>query len=70
MTRMDPEDAFTSVPYSKGAIFMYYLESLVGGPAEFEPFLRSYFEEYKLRSIDSFDFREHFLDFFKHNLDA
>lgn len=29
---IDPDDAFSSVPYEKGYAFLYYIESLVGGP--------------------------------------
>jgi len=29
---IDPDDAFSSVPYEKGFAFLYYLETLVGGP--------------------------------------
>lgn len=36
---VDPDDAFSSVPYEKGFNFLVYLERLLGGPAVFEPFL-------------------------------
>jgi hypothetical protein len=26
----DPDDAFSSVPYEKGFVFLYYLEKLIG----------------------------------------
>ena len=29
---VDPDDAFSSVPYEKGFALLYYLESLLGGP--------------------------------------
>lgn len=29
---IDPDDSFSSVPYEKGFVLLYYLESLVGGP--------------------------------------
>lgn len=29
---VDPDDAFSSVPYEKGFALLYYLECLVGGP--------------------------------------
>ena len=31
---MDPDDAFSKVPYEKGSTFLWYLEDLVGGPGE------------------------------------
>ena len=31
MTGIDPDDAFSAVPYEKGHTLLYYLETLVGG---------------------------------------
>jgi leukotriene-A4 hydrolase len=31
---VDPDDAFSVVPYEKGAAFLWYLEELVGGPGK------------------------------------
>ncbi len=39
----DPDDGFTSVPYEKGAAFLYTVESVVGRP-RLDAFLRSYFD--------------------------
>lgn len=30
-----------------------------------EPFLKSYYEQFKFQSIDSYQFKEYFLDYFK-----
>lgn len=30
-----PDDAFSTVPYEKGSLFLIYLENLVGGPGKF-----------------------------------
>ena len=32
---VDPDDAFSVVPYEKGAAFLWYLEDLVGGSGTF-----------------------------------
>jgi len=32
---VQPDDAFSIVPYEKGAVFLWYLEELVGGSGEF-----------------------------------
>ena len=32
---------------------------------EFDPFLRQYFEDYKYDSMDSFEFKKYFLDYFE-----
>ena len=29
---VDPDDAFSSIPYEKGFLLLFYLETLVGGP--------------------------------------
>lgn len=65
LTGVDPDDAFSSVPYEKGNAFLWYLEEIVGGPDEMEPFLKSYYEHFKFKSIDSFQFKEFFLNAFK-----
>lgn len=62
---VDPDDAFSVVPYEKGSTFLWYLEDTVGGPSIFEPFLRAYYENFKYKSIDSYQFKEFFLDYFK-----
>jgi leukotriene-A4 hydrolase len=44
---IDPDDAFSRVPYEKGFTFLFYLETLVGIP-DFEKFLRAYIEKVKI----------------------
>lgn len=62
-----PDDAFSRVPYEKGHTFLRYLEVIVGGPTVFEPFLRSYFDTFKYKSIDTNDFKKFFLSYFEEN---
>jgi len=50
---IDPDDAFSSVPYEKGFSFLWYLETIVGIPA-FEKFLRDYIEKFKFNYLDKF----------------
>ncbi|XP_008195768.2 leukotriene A-4 hydrolase isoform X2 [Tribolium castaneum] len=59
-----PDDAFSVVPYEKGQTFLRYLEEVVGGPAQFEPFLREYFNTFKYKSIDTNDFKSFFEKYF------
>lgn len=35
LTGVDPDDAFSIVPYEKGSAFLWYLEDTVGGPGTF-----------------------------------
>ncbi|ETO12847.1 hypothetical protein RFI_24528 [Reticulomyxa filosa] len=51
---IDPDDAFSSVPYEKGAAFLRYLENTVGGPDVFEPFARDYFQAFKVLFVGFF----------------
>ncbi|XP_049817242.1 leukotriene A-4 hydrolase isoform X2 [Aethina tumida] len=59
-----PDDAFSTVPYEKGQTFLRYLEATVGGPEQFEPFLRKYFDTFKYKSIDTDDFKNFFENYF------
>ena len=52
------------VPYEKGSTFLWYLEDLVGGAAVFEPFLKSYYNNFAYKSIDSDQFKDFFLEKF------
>ncbi|PIK43951.1 putative leukotriene A-4 hydrolase [Apostichopus japonicus] len=61
---VDPDDAYSRVPYEKGSIFLYYLEKLVGSEAEFEDFLKSYIQKFKFKSINTADWKSFFLSFF------
>ncbi len=47
---VDPDDAFSQVPYEKGYLFLRALEEAVGRPA-FDRFLRRYMEAFRFQSI-------------------
>ncbi|RYP18112.1 hypothetical protein DL765_004124 [Monosporascus sp. GIB2] len=61
---VDPEDAFSTVPYEKGFHFLYYLERLVGRE-HFDKFIPHYFNAWARKSLDSYEFKKTFLDFFE-----
>jgi len=61
---VDPDDAFSVVPYEKGSTFLWYLEDTVGGAALFEPFLKSYYKKFAYQSINSDMFKSYFLEQF------
>ncbi|KAK3778253.1 hypothetical protein RRG08_060179 [Elysia crispata] len=61
---VDPDDAFSSVPYEKGFALLYYLEQLLGGPEIFEPFLRAYIERFKYQSISTQDWKDYLFEYF------
>jgi leukotriene-A4 hydrolase len=60
---IDPDDAFSSVPYEKGFYLLAYLQGLVGA-APFEAFLHDYIQTFKFKSITSDDFRAYFTAYF------
>jgi leukotriene-A4 hydrolase len=49
-TNRDPGDAFSDIPYVKGALFLYTIETKVGKPT-FDKFLKDYFQKYTFKSI-------------------
>jgi len=59
----DPDDAFSSIPYEKGFNFLYYIEKLITQP-KFDAFIPHYFETWRGKSLDSYDFKSTLLDFF------
>ncbi|XP_076812495.1 leukotriene A-4 hydrolase-like isoform X1 [Clavelina lepadiformis] len=61
---VDPDDAFSPIPYEKGHTLLFHLETLLGGPSEFEPFLRSYIDKYKFESVSTSQWKDHLYEFF------
>lgn len=60
---VDPEDVYSQVAYEKGFHFVYYLDRLVGRE-NFDKFIPHYFAKWSGKSLDSFEFRDTFMDFF------
>ena len=51
-----PDDGFSDVPYTKGALFLTRLEQLCGRK-RFDAFLRAWFDEHAFASVTTADFR-------------
>jgi leukotriene A-4 hydrolase/aminopeptidase len=51
----DPDDAFSDVPYTKGQLFLMFLEQQFGRD-KFDPFLLNYFNDHSFQSITTTDF--------------
>lgn len=62
---IDPDDAFSSVPYEKGFHFLTYLEGLVGGEAVMNPFLRAHCDKFKYSTTTSEEWKTFFLQYFE-----
>ncbi|CAN8001571.1 unnamed protein product [Ixodes hexagonus] len=70
LLNVHPDEAFSSIPYEKGHTFLYYLEELLGGPEVFNPFLKSYIEKFKFKSIDTLQWKEYLFQYFKDKEDV
>jgi leukotriene-A4 hydrolase len=55
MRGIDPDDAFSNIPYNKGALFLYEMEQKVGRE-DFDEFLLNYFNEHAFQSVTTEDF--------------
>ncbi|HZW88274.1 MAG TPA: leukotriene A4 hydrolase C-terminal domain-containing protein, partial [Myxococcaceae bacterium] len=60
---VDPDDAFSQVPYEKGYLFLRALEDAVGRPA-FDRFLKRYMEAFRFQSVTT----EELLEFIRAEL--
>lgn len=63
MTGRDPDDAYSTVPYEQGALFLNFLEARAGRQA-FDAFLRRWFDTHAFRSATT----NEFLEFLRANL--
>ncbi len=61
---IDPDDAFSRIPYEKGAAFITYLERVVGGKDIYIPFFKKYIERFADTPVTSDDFKAFFLEYF------
>ncbi|KAL1952401.1 hypothetical protein VTO73DRAFT_1550 [Trametes versicolor] len=55
----DPDDAYSTVPYEKGANFLLHLERMLGGLDEFLPYIHDYVSTYMGKSITTEDWKAH-----------
>jgi len=51
----DPDDAFSDIPYEKGAAFLLLLERLWGRD-DFDPFMKAWFDQHAFVSVTTADF--------------
>eukprot|EP00823_Brevimastigomonas_motovehiculus_P001156 TRINITY_DN11685_c0_g1_i1.p1 TRINITY_DN11685_c0_g1~~TRINITY_DN11685_c0_g1_i1.p1 ORF type:complete len:632 (-),score=172.15 TRINITY_DN11685_c0_g1_i1:237-2132(-) len=63
---IDPDDAFSKIPYEKGSLFLLYLETqIVGGKSAMMAWLKHYFTKYQWRSLNTDEMKADFIEFFK-----
>lgn len=59
----DPDESYSTVPYEKGFVFLFYLENLLG-KSSWDKFIPYYFNKFKGSSLDSYMFRDTLYEFF------
>lgn len=65
----DPDDAFSSIPYEKGFHALYQFELLLG-QKKWDTFIPHYFDTFKFKSVDSYDFKSCLINFFASDPEA
>ncbi|KAG8005400.1 Leukotriene A-4 hydrolase [Nibea albiflora] len=66
---VDPDDAFSSVPYEKGFALLYHLEELMGGPEVFMGFVKSYIQRFAYSSVTTDEWKNYLFTYFKDKVD-
>ncbi|KAH0616765.1 hypothetical protein JD844_028137 [Phrynosoma platyrhinos] len=69
LKEVDPDVAYSSVPYEKGFALLLYLEQLLGGPDVFMGFLRRYIQQFAYKSITTEDWKNFLYSYFKDKVD-
>ncbi|XP_030070657.1 leukotriene A-4 hydrolase [Microcaecilia unicolor] len=62
---VDPDEAYSSVPYEKGFALLFYLEQLLGGPDVFVGFLKAYLHAFAYKSVITDDWKTFLYSYFK-----
>lgn len=62
VSKHNPDDSFSNVPYEKGYNILYYVESIIGED-NFKLLLRDYLKKYSKKSVQFSDFHECFEEF-------
>lgn len=65
----NPDDAYSSVPYEKGANFLLYIEKTLGGLDIFLPYVKDYVSTFSGKSIQTEDWKKHLYNYFRNEPD-
>ncbi|KAH8101514.1 peptidase family M1-domain-containing protein [Cristinia sonorae] len=63
----DPDDAYSRVPYDKGANFLLYLEQTLGGLDVFLKYINDYVSTFMGKSITTDQWKAHLYEYFTQN---
>ncbi|KAL4071200.1 peptidase family M1-domain-containing protein [Scleroderma yunnanense] len=61
----DPDDAYSSIPYDKGANFLLYIERTLGGLDVFLPYVKNYVETFMGKSITTQNWKDHLYAYYR-----
>ncbi|KAI1715474.1 peptidase family m1 domain-containing protein [Ditylenchus destructor] len=67
---IDPDDAFSPIPYEKGSALLLYIEQKIGNIERFNEFLRAYITRFAQKSIVTDDFLAFLREFFTDKKDV
>ncbi|CAI5446972.1 unnamed protein product [Caenorhabditis angaria] len=56
---IDPDEAFSSIPYEKGSALLLTIEQAIGDNSRFEEFLRSYIQKFAYKTVSTDEFQEY-----------
>ncbi|KAG7820825.1 hypothetical protein KL928_000909 [Ogataea angusta] len=60
----DPDDSFSTVPYEKGFNLLFHIEQTLGSKEAFDPFIKHYFNKFKYKSLDTYQFLDTLYEFY------
>uniref|UniRef100_A0A672YUH6 Leukotriene A(4) hydrolase n=1 Tax=Sphaeramia orbicularis TaxID=375764 RepID=A0A672YUH6_9TELE len=69
LEEVDPDEAYSSVPYEKGFALLYHLEELMGGPEVFMGFVKSYIQMFAYSSVTTEQWKDYLYTYFKDKVD-
>ncbi|KAH6904902.1 leukotriene-A4 hydrolase [Coprinopsis sp. MPI-PUGE-AT-0042] len=61
----DTDDAYSSIPYEKGANLILHIERTLGGLDVFQPYIRDYVDTFIGKSITTQQWKDHLYSYFK-----
>ncbi|XP_069485449.1 leukotriene A-4 hydrolase [Ambystoma mexicanum] len=67
---VDPDSAYSSVPYEKGFALLFYLEQLLGGPDVFMGFVKAYIHRFAYKSVVTDDWKTFLYTYFQDKVDV
>ncbi|CAM4497609.1 unnamed protein product [Lepidochelys kempii] len=70
LNEVDPDVAYSTVPYEKGFALLFHLEQLLGGPDVFIGFLKAYIQQFAYKSAVTEDWKKLLYSYFKDKVDV